>query len=302
VNVALETSALGKRYGKRWALRDCSFELPAGTIAGLVGPNGAGKTTLLHIAVGLLAPTTGSVHVLDSSPASDHTILSRVGFVAQDTPLYANFSVDDLLRFGEHTNEGFDIDFARQRIERLDIPLDQRAGSLSGGQRAQVALALALAKRPEILLLDEPLASLDPLARRDFLRTLMEGVVEGGITVVLSSHLLADLERVCDHIMILAGGRVRLVGDTTDLVRTHKVLIGPSGRPHTITGVANVLHESVTNRQATLLVQTDGPIIDPAWTVQETSLEDIVLAYLEPELAPAGLTELHPVPTQEVAR
>jgi ABC-2 type transport system ATP-binding protein len=299
---ALEASALGKRYGKRWALRDCAFELPAGTIAGLVGPNGAGKTTLLHIAVGLLAPTTGSMRVLGSSPASDRSILSRVGFVAQDTPLYSAFSVEDLLGFGAHMNDRFDMDLARQRIERLDIPFDQRAGSLSGGQRAQVALGLALAKHPEILLLDEPLASLDPLARRDFLRTLMEGVVEEGVTVVLSSHLLADLERVCDHIMILAGGRVRLVGDTTDVIRTHKVLIGPSDRPHTISGVASVLHDSVTDRQATLLVRTDGPIIDPAWTVQETSLEDIVLAYLDPSLGPAGAAELRAVHREEVAR
>jgi ABC-2 type transport system ATP-binding protein len=282
VSAVLEASGLGKRYGKRWALQDCTFELPDGSIAGLVGPNGAGKTTLLHIAVGLLAPTTGSIHVLGGSPGSDHRLLSRIGFVAQDTPLYKNFSVEDLLAFGAHMNDPFDTGLARQRLSHLEIPLDQRAGTLSGGQRAQVALALALAKHPSILLLDEPLASLDPLARRDFLRTLMEGVVDEGVTVVLSSHLLADLERVCDHMMILAGGRFRLVGETADVVRTHKLLIGPGDRTAAIAGVSRVLSESRTDRQATLLVRIDGPIIDPSWMVQEVTLEDVVLAYLDP--------------------
>ncbi|HJT38526.1 MAG TPA: ABC transporter ATP-binding protein, partial [Actinomycetota bacterium] len=174
---ALEAQGLSKRYGKKWALENCTFELPSGSIAGLVGPNGAGKTTLLHIAVGLLEQTNGSIRILGEQPG-DRDVLSRVGFVAQDTPLYKSFSVGEMISFGAHMNDSFDTALARQRMERFEIPLDQRAGSLSGGQRAQLALALAFAKRPEILLLDEPLASLDPLARREFLQILMEGIAD----------------------------------------------------------------------------------------------------------------------------
>jgi ABC-2 type transport system ATP-binding protein len=298
---ALEASGLSKRYGKRWALENCSFELPAGRIAGLVGPNGAGKTTLLHIAVGLLEQTNGTVRILGEQPG-DPSVLARVGFVAQDTPLYKSFTVAEMIAFGEHTNGSFDTALARTRMERLEIPLDQRAGSLSGGQRAQVALALAFAKHPEILLLDEPLASLDPLARREFLQILMEGVADSGPTVVLSSHLLTDLERVCDHMMILARGRFRLIGDTTEIASSHKILIGPRDRAGAISGVAQVLHQSTTERQATLLVRTNGPIIDPTWQVNQVTLEDVVLAYLDPRSAvEAADPDLHVVPT-EVAR
>jgi len=298
---ALEASGLSKRYGKHWALENCSFELPAGSIAGLVGPNGAGKTTLLHIAVGLLEQTRGSMRILGEQPG-DRGVLSRVGFVAQDSPLYKGFSVEEMLRFGAHTNSQFDLDLAHARLSRLEIPFDQKAGSLSGGQRAQVALALAFAKHPEILLLDEPLASLDPLARREFLQILMEGVVDSGPTVVLSSHLLTDLERVCDHMMVLARGRFRLIDDTNDIVKTHKILIGPRERAGSISGVAQVLHQSTTDRQATLLVRTNGPIIDPSWMVNQASLEDVVLAYLDTRTATdAAEPELRAV-TTEVAR
>ena len=297
---AIEASGLSKRYGKRWALENCSFELPSGSIAGLVGPNGAGKTTLLHIAVGLLEQTRGTIRVLGEQPG-DPTVLSRVGFVAQEAPLYKYFSVADMISFGEHMNQTFDTGFVRDRIARLEIPLDQRAGSLSGGQKAQVALALALGKHPEILLLDEPLASLDPLARREFLQTLMEGVADTGVTVVLSSHLLSDLERVCDHMMVLARGKFRLIADTSEILQTHKTLIGPRERATAISGVAQVLHQSTTDRQATLLVRTNGPIIDPSWMVNQASLEDVVLAYLDTRsTADANDHELHAV--QEVAR
>jgi len=297
---ALEASGLGKRYGKHWALENCAFELPAGSIAGLVGPNGAGKTTLLHIAVGLLEPTNGSIRILGEHPG-DPKVLSRVGFVAQDSPLYKGFTVGEMLDFGEHMNPSFDVVFARERMSRLEIPSDQRTGSLSGGQRAQVALALALAKRPEILLLDEPLASLDPLARREFLATLMEGIADAGVTVVLSSHLLTDLERVCDHMMVLARGRFRLIADTNDILKNHRLLIGPRERAGAISGVEQVLHQSATDRQATLLVRTNGPIIDPSWMVNQVSLEDVVLAYLDSRsTADTSDHELHAV--REVAR
>ena len=297
---ALEASGLSKRYGKHWALENCTFELPVGSIAGLVGPNGAGKTTLLHIAVGLLEPTKGSIKILREQPGAA-SCLPRVGFVAQDTPLYKTFTVNEMISFGEHTNVTFDATLARQRMQRLEIPLDQKAGSLSGGQRAQLALSLAFAKRPEILLLDEPLASLDPLARREFLQILMEGVADTGVTVVLSSHLLTDLERVCDHMMVLARGKFRLIADTTEILATHKTLIGPRERAGAIAGVAQVLHQSTTDRQATLLVRTNGPIIDPSWMVNQVSLEDVVLAYLDSRsTADANEHELRAV--QEVAR
>jgi ABC-2 type transport system ATP-binding protein len=207
VTAALQASGLGKRYRRTWALRDCNLTVPRGRIAALVGPNGAGKTTLLHLAVGLLAPTTGTIRVLDQ-PAGDPGLPAQVGFVAQDTPLYRDFTAAEHLTMGVKLNRRFDQTQARDRLERLGIQLDRRVGTLSGGQRAQVALALALAKRPQLLLLDEPLASLDPLARREFLQTLMGAVAEHGVTVVLSSHLLADLERVCDYLIVLSAAHV----------------------------------------------------------------------------------------------
>src|SRR5437764_6901372 len=199
MDLVLETDQLGKRYGNTWALRDCSLHLPAGRIAALVGPNGAGKTTLLHLAVGLLRPDAGEVRVFGRDPRS---VLPDIGFVAQDTPLYRDFTAAELITMGSKLNRRrWDAALARERLARLGIPPDKPVGKLSGGQRAQVALALALAKRPRLLLLDEPIASLDPLARREFLQSLMGSVAETGTTVLLSSHLLADLERVCDYLI-----------------------------------------------------------------------------------------------------
>jgi ABC-2 type transport system ATP-binding protein len=280
VSAALEASGLGKRYRRTWALRDCNLTVPRGRIAALVGPNGAGKTTLLHLAVGLLAPNTGQIRVLDRPPG-DPGLLAQVGFVAQDTPLYRDFTAAEHLTLGAKLNRRFDRSLARGRLERLAIPLDRRVGELSGGQRAQVALALALAKRPELLLLDEPLASLDPLARREFLQTLMGAVAEQAVTVVLSSHLLADLERVCDYLIVLSAAQVQVLGATEALLAQHKLLIGPYRDPQPpIAGVAQVVRSSHTDRQASLLVRTSGPIPDPAWTAHEVTLEDLVLAYL----------------------
>jgi len=276
----LETTGLGRRYGRRWALRDCSLRLPQGRIAALVGPNGAGKTTLLHLAVGLLQPTTGAVRVFGRSPREDVEILSRLGFVAQDVPLYDRFTVQEMLVLGRKLNQRWDDDLARSRLRELSIPLDQRTGTLSGGQRAQVALAMALAKRPELLLLDEPLASLDPLARREFLQALMEGVAEDGVTVLLSSHLVSDLERICDYLIVLQASRVQVLGDTEHLLATHRTLIGPRRDPAAVAGVAGVVRESHTERQSTALVRTTGRVLDPAWTVHEVTLEELVLAYL----------------------
>ena len=278
MNVVLEASGLGKRYGKKtWALQDCTFSLPQGKVSALVGPNGAGKTTLLHCAVGLLTPTAGTVRILGRVPEQDGELLAHVGFVAQDMPLYRSFTVGEMLELGARCNPRWDGEVARDRLARLTIPMDRKTGTLSGGQRAQVALALALAKRPEILLLDEPLASLDPLARREFMQALMEAVATDGTTVVLSSHLVTDLERVCDHLMILRDGRIQLAGEIETLVRDHKVLVGPRRK---ITGVAEVVEERGTDRQTVAVVRLDGALHDPSWEVHEVGLEELVLAYL----------------------
>lgn len=277
---AVETTGLGKRYGRHWALSDCTLAIPTGRVVGLVGPNGAGKTTLLSLAVGLLSPTSGSITVLGAKPAATGRQMERVGFVAQDTQLYSTLSVADHLRFGAHMNPGWDNDLAQRRLEQLDLDISQRAGSLSGGQRAQVALTLAIAKRPELLILDEPVASLDPLARREFLQVLMEIVAESEVSVVLSSHLVADLERVCDYLIVLVSSRVQVDGEIEKLLASHRHLIGPRRDPSSLPKNQQVIEASETNRQSTFLVRTEGPILDPAWTVEQVGLEDLVLAYM----------------------
>jgi len=276
----LEANGLGKKYGRRWALSDCTLTIPAGQVVGLVGPNGAGKTTLLQLAVGLLAPTSGTIAVLGERPAASPAQLGRVGFVAQDTPVYGTLSVADHLRLGAWLNPGWDPDLAQRRIDKLGLDPSQRAGKLSGGQRAQLALTLALAKRPELLVLDEPVASLDPLARREFLQGLMEAVAEHGVSVVLSSHLVADLERVCDYLVVLVASRVQVIGPIEELLASHYRLIGPRRDLNTIPASQEVIESSQTDRQSTLIVRTDDPIVDPAWTVEQVSLEDLVLAYM----------------------
>jgi ABC-2 type transport system ATP-binding protein len=280
-NIALETASLGKRFGRKWALRDCSFTLPAGYVTALVGPNGAGKTTLLQLAAGLLRPTTGEVRIFGHAPYTNQLeALQRLGFVAQDHPLYRGFSVADLLKMGRALNPHWDQQTALARLEKLRIPLDTRAGKLSGGQQAQVALALALGKRPDLLLLDEPLASLDPLARRDFLRILLDATIEQGLSVLLSSHIISDLERVCEHLVILSASRVQLAGEIDEILRTHKRLVGPRTDPGAVASLHNVIEASHTERQTTLLVRLNGQLFDPSWQQQDVSLEDIVLAYL----------------------
>jgi ABC-2 type transport system ATP-binding protein len=280
VSAVLEASALGKRYGRRWALNDCTLHIPAGRVAGLVGPNGAGKTTMLHLAVGLLKPTSGTIEVLGEQVAASPVQLSRVGFLAQETPVYPNLTVGDHLSLGAHLNPGWDSHLAHGRIEQLALDPTQRAGQLSGGQRAQLALTLAVAKRPDLLLLDEPVASLDPLARREFLASLMEITAEHDVSVILSSHLVADLERVCDYLVLLAASHVQFADDVEDLLATHRRLTGPRKDPTTLPRSQQVIHASHTDRQSTLLVRTAEPIHDPAWTVEEVSLEDLVLAYM----------------------
>jgi ABC-2 type transport system ATP-binding protein len=291
VTAVLRASGLGKRYGRRWALRDCTLSVPGGRVVGLVGPNGAGKTTLLHLAVGLLVPTSGTIEVLGGRPACGPAQLGRLGFVAQETPLYAGLSVAAHLRMGAWLNANWDAELAERRIRQLGLDPKQRAGKLSGGQRAQLALTLAIAKRPELLLLDEPVASLDPLARREFLQGLMGVVAEHGTSVVLSSHLIADLERVCDYLVVLAASRVQVAGNVDALLASHHRLSGPRRDQAALPASQEVIQESHTDKQSILLVRTTDPILDPAWTVRPVTMDDLVLAYMS---QPRGAEQARP--------
>jgi ABC-2 type transport system ATP-binding protein len=308
----IETSGLGKRYHQTWALRECSLAIPAGHVAALVGPNGAGKTTLLNLAVGLATPTAGVVTVLGGMPAGSPGALDGIAFVAQDTPVYKNLSVTDMLHLTRNLNRHFDQGYARARLDELGIPVKRKAGKLSGGQQAQLALTLALARRPRLLVLDEPLANLDPLARHDFMATVMaaaagkgEGEVGGGMSVVLSSHVLAELERVADYLILVSGGRVQLVGEVDDLLSTHRMLTGPaadSGGRAELT----VVHERRAEAQAHLLVRTSGPAdpVPPGWEAHPVGLEELVLSYLREPSAAAlpGPTRAKNVEPTEVTR
>jgi ABC-2 type transport system ATP-binding protein len=269
----IETEQLGKRYGRTTALTDCTLRMPAGRIVGLVGPNGAGKSTLLGLTCGLIAPTSGSIAVLGNRPAAGAAQLARVGFVAQDAPVYSGLSVADHLRLGARLNPRWDMPLAQRRIKQLGLNPAQKAGRLSGGQRAQLALTVAAAKRAELLILDEPVAALDPLARGAFLRDLLELVAELGVSVVLSSHLLGDLERVCDHLIVLAAARVQLAGDVADLLAVHYRVTGPRAD---LPAGAEVVHAEHNARASTAIVRSTGPI--PG--AEHADLEDIGLAYM----------------------
>ncbi|MBM7774628.1 ABC-2 type transport system ATP-binding protein [Actinokineospora baliensis] len=276
-DAAVEIDRVGKRYGRQWALRECTLSLPAGRIIALVGANGAGKTTLLHLAIGLIRPTEGSVSLL-GEPLRPGT-LSQVGFVAQDHPLYRGFTVAEMLRYGRVTNTRFDQAGAERRLRELDIPLERKTGRLSGGQQAQVALTLALAKRPRLLVLDEPVASLDPLARRDFMKTLIDAVAEVDVTVLLSSHVVTELERICDYLVLLRGGQVRLADDIDGLLAGHRVLTGPRVDEAPLDGLVAATHG---DRNSHLLVRQPATApTHPRWESHPVNLEDLVIAYLE---------------------
>ena len=275
---AILASRVGQRFGSRWVLRQCSFTVPAGRVVGLVGPNGAGKTTLLRVLAGLLRPTEGAVRVSGHDPAGAEG-LATVAFLAQSKPLYPRFTVDDAVRFCRELNPRFDEPFTRDRLDRLEIPAAQRIGRLSGGQRAQVALTLALAKRADVILLDEPMADLDPLGRNDVMRDLMAVAAERGLTVVLSSHVLADLEDSCDHLVMVHKGRIQLAGDVDDLRDAHLAVDGLREHAGALARHA-VVAEGGTGRQATALLRLNGRFADPRWATRAPSLEEIVLAYL----------------------
>jgi ABC-2 type transport system ATP-binding protein len=268
-------------------LSECSVTVPEGRISALVGPNGAGKTTLLRLLVGLASPTGGEAAILGRAPRQDPAFLAEIGFLAQEIPLYRRMSAEAHIGIGAHLNPRWDGESVRDRLRGLNIPLDAAVGTLSGGQRAQVALALTLAKRPRVLLLDEPVAALDPLARRHFLGTLTDAVAEGGLTVVLSSHLVADIERVCDHLILLASARVQLCGDIENLLAEHQVLVGPRKDTAAIERDHTVVQTERTSRQTTMLVRLNGPLADPEWEAEDVNLEDLVLGYMGADAAPA---------------
>jgi ABC-2 type transport system ATP-binding protein len=299
---AVATSGLTKRYRRATALDHCTVTVPEGSICALVGPNGAGKTTLLRLLCGLAEPTAGSAEVLGATPRQDPQFLAGVGFLAQEMPLYRRMTAEDHIRIGAHLNTRWDSASVTGRLGALGIPADRAVGTLSGGQRAQVALALVLAKQPRLLLLDEPVAALDPLARRHFLATLTEAVAaaEGSLTVVLSSHLVADIERVCDHLILLAAARVQLCGDTGELLGEHKILIGPKKDTTALERDHTLVQATTAGRQSTLLVRLGGPLLDPGYQAEDVNLEELILGYMG-AAAPAAYAGLAPVPATERA-
>jgi ABC-2 type transport system ATP-binding protein len=276
----VEARGLGKRYGATWALRECSLAIPAGHVTALVGPNGAGKTTLLNLIVGLAAPSEGTVTVLGGRPAGSPAALDGIAFVAQDTPVYPNLSADDMLHLTGNLNRRFDRAYARARLAELGIPLKRKAGRLSGGQRAQLALTVALARRPRLLVLDEPVAMLDPVARQDFMATVLAAAADDGMSVLLSSHVLAELERVADHLVLLSAGRVQMAGGVDDLLAAHRMLTGPVAAADRYTD-RPVVHARRGAAQAHLLVRAgaDDPV-PPGWEAHPVGLEELALAYL----------------------
>jgi len=300
----IETDGLGKRYGTSWALRECTLAIPAGHVTALVGPNGAGKTTLLNLAVGLAEPSAGSVTLLGGHPAGSPAALDGIAFVAQDTPMYKNLSVAEMLHLTRNLNRFFDQGQAKARLADLGIPLKRKAGKLSGGQQAQLALTLALARRPRLLVLDEPVAMLDPIARHDFMATVLTATAEDGVSVVLSSHVLAELERVADYLILMSRGRVQVVGEVDDLLASHLVLTGPAAEADRYTE-RPVVHVRRAEAQAHMLVRAtaDDPV-PPGWEAHPVGLEELALGYLREPVAasvPGPARGRHAEPS-EVAR
>jgi ABC-2 type transport system ATP-binding protein len=285
INV-IEASGLGKRYGRTWALRECALAVPAGHVTALIGPNGAGKTTLLNLAAGLASPSAGTVSVLGGLAAGSRAALDGIAFVAQDTPVYKNLSAADMLHLTATLNRRFEKPYARARLAELGIPLDRKAGKLSGGQRAQLALTVALARRPKLLMLDEPVSMLDPIARHDFMANVMTAAAADGVSVVLSSHVLADLERVADYLILLSRGQVQVAGQVDDVLASHRMLTGPAAEANTYTQ-RPVVHVRRGAAQAHLLVRaTAGDPVPPGWEAHPVGLEELALAYLrEPSAA-----------------
>jgi ABC-2 type transport system ATP-binding protein len=300
----IEASGLGKRYGSTWALRECTLAIPAGHVAALVGPNGAGKTTLLNLTVGLAAPSAGVVTVLGGRAAGSPAALDGIAFVAQDTPMYKNLSAADMLHLTRNLNRRFDQHYAEARLSELGIPLNRKAGRLSGGQQAQLALTLALARRPRLLLLDEPVAMLDPIARHDFMATVLMAAADDGVSVLLSSHVLTELERVADYLILMSRGRVQVAGEVDDLLASHRILTGPAAEADRY-AARSVVHVRRAEAQAHLLVRAkiDDPV-PPGWEAHSVGLEELALGYLREPAARAlpGPARGQDTPLSEVTK
>jgi ABC-2 type transport system ATP-binding protein len=282
---ALRTDRLGRRYGKTWGLRDCTLEVPAGAVAALVGPNGAGKTTLLEMIIGLLEATEGQVEVFgETSRAGTAETLARVGYVAQDHPLYRDFTVADMFHLGRAMNPHWEQDLAEERVVALGIPLNRKIRRLSGGQQAQVSLTMALAKRAPLLVLDEPVSSLDPVARLEFMRDVMATAADHALTFLISSHVVSELERFCDWLIVLVGGHVQLAGPADDLLATHRLLTVPRATPDAeLPGT--VIQRTDSDRHSAVMVRTDLAELaarsHSGWQDDSVSYEQLVMAYLQ---------------------
>ena len=281
---AIETQALAKRYGKSWALRDCTLAVPEGRLTALVGPNGAGKSTLMNMTAGLSVPTAGTVSVLGGHPAGSQAALDGIAFMAQDAPIYKGLSGADMLHLTRNLNRSFDDAYAKQRLDGLGIPLKKKSGKLSGGQQAQLALTLALARHPRLLILDEPLAALDPLARQDFMATVMTAMTDDGVSVLLSSHAIAELERMADYLVVLGDGELRIVGETEEVLAEHQVLTGPVADADRVAAQFTPIQDKRAGAQAHLLIRNGGltGTTPPGWEAHPVSLEEVILAYLRP--------------------
>jgi ABC-2 type transport system ATP-binding protein len=290
----VETRELGKRYGRISALEGCTLSIPEGQLVALVGPNGAGKSTLLNLVVGLATPSGGELSVLDGVPAGSPAALDGIAFVAQDMPLYRHLSAADMIHLTRNLNRHFDHDYARRRLLDLAIPPGHRAGKLSGGQRAQLALTLALARHPRLLVLDEPTAALDPLARHDFMATAMTAMAEDGVSVLLSSHVLAELERVADYLILISHGRVRLDGSVEDLLGRHALLTGPRDQQRDPNW--RTIQDTSAGSQSHLLVEgrTGGPT-PTGWEGRPVSLEELTMAYLREDARAQRTTQLETI-------
>ena len=293
----LEATGVGRRFGRKWALRECTLSVPAGKVAALVGPNGAGKSTLLRLAAGLCRPSAGSLTVLGEVPGRENAnLLKRVGYLDQERLLYSSFRVDEMIRFGAATNDNWDERMARSYVTQLGIDLDARVSSLSSGQKAQVALTLCLAKQPELLILDEPAAALDPLAREDLLRLLMQQVAQSGSSVVLSTHAISDIESVCEYIIILSRARVVLCDDLDFVLNSHRILTSATPENFDEPSGPTVVETRKSSRGVSYLVRMESPFPGNGWQITEPTLEEIVLAYLRDGADRTDLSQPAPGP------
>lgn len=298
---AIEAHGVGRKYRRGWALRDCSFRLPAGRICGLVGPNGAGKTTLMAIAANLLEPTTGTLRVFGAAPQSAQAS-RRTAFLAQEKPLFRRFTVAETLRLGRELNPGWDQKAAENIVRAGNVPFEAKIGTLSGGQRTRVAFAVAFGKRPDLLLLDEPMSDLDPLVRHELMGTLLAEAAEHGTTVLMSTHMLAELENTCDYLLVIADGGLRMAGEVDELLTAHTLLTGVCSDGQAPPDLARhtVIETRTSGRQFTALIRPDGPVSGP-WQADSPNLEELLLAYLRSPQAPSLISPTSQVGPQAVA-